>query len=73
MKKIFEIEDLDCANCAKKMEIAISKLNGVNDVSVSFISQRLSLDYDETHEAEIFKAISKACKKVEPDCRIIFK
>lgn len=71
MKKVFELEDLDCAVCAAKMQDAIGKIEGVNEVSVSFISQRLTLDYDEADEKAIFKAIKKAVKKVEPDCVII--
>ncbi len=73
MRKIFMMEDLECANCAKKMEDAISKIEGVSYASVSFISQRLTLEYDESREAKIFKEASKACRKFEPDCRIIFK
>ena len=72
MKKVFELEDLDCANCAAKMQEAIKKIDGVNDCSVSFMSQRMTLDYDEGREKEIFKAIVKACKRVEPDTRILF-
>ena len=71
MKKVFELEDLDCAVCAAKMQDAIGKIEGVNEVSVSFISQRMTLDYDEADEKAIFKAIKKAVKKVEPDCVII--
>jgi len=71
MKKIFELEDLDCAVCAAKMQDAIAKLEGVSAVTVSFISQKLTLEYDESREKEIFKAVKKAVKKVEPDCTII--
>lgn len=73
MKKVFMMEDLDCASCAAKMQDAISKIEGVSYASVSFISQRLTLEYDEAREAKIFKEAAKACKKIEPDCRIIFK
>ena len=71
MKRVFELEDLDCAVCAAKMQDAVAHIEGVNEVSVSFISQKLTLDYDESKQKEIFKAIVKACKKVEPDCRIV--
>ena len=71
MKKVFELEDLDCAVCAAKMQDAVGKIEGVNEVSVSFISQKMTLDYDDSNEKAIFKAIVKACKKVEPDCRIL--
>lgn len=73
MKKVFMMEDLDCASCAAKMQDAISKIEGVSYASVSFISQRLTLEYDEARETKIFKEAAKACKKIEPDCRIIFK
>ena len=71
MKKVFELEDLDCAVCAAKMQDAIAKIEGVREVSVSFISQKLTLDYDDVKEKEIFKAVKKAVKKVEPDCVIL--
>lgn len=71
MKKIFKLEDLDCANCAAKMERAIAKINGVNSVVVSFMSQKMTIDADETRFDDIMKEVVKACKKVEPDCRII--
>lgn len=71
MKKVFELEDLDCAVCAAKMQDAIGKIEGVSEVSVSFISQKMTLDYDESKETDVFKAIKKAVKKVEPDCRIL--
>ena len=46
MKKRYKMIDLDCANCAAKMEDAIRKIDGVNDVSVSFLSQKLTIDAD---------------------------
>ncbi|MBQ8435385.1 MAG: cation transporter [Oscillospiraceae bacterium] len=71
MKKIFRLEDLDCANCAAKMETAISKIEGVEAVTVSFISQKLTITADENNFEKILKLASKAIKKIEPDCRII--
>lgn len=71
MKKIFKLEDLDCANCAAKMERAIAKINGVNSVVVSFMSQKMTIDADDARFDDIMKEVVKACKKVEPDCRII--
>ena len=65
------MQDLDCAVCAAKMQQAIAKIEGVNGVEVSFITQKLTIDYDQTREAEILKKVIKACKKVEPDCRIL--
>lgn len=71
MKKIFKMEDLDCANCAAKMERAIAKIDGVSSVAVSFMSERLTIDADEGNFDGIMKEVVKVCKKVEPDCRII--
>ena len=60
MKKKFKLEDLDCANCAAKMEDAIKKIPGVNDAVVSFMTQKMTID-----------EVVKTCAKVEPDCRIL--
>lgn len=71
MTKRFKLEDLDCANCAAKMENAIKKLDGVEDATVSFMMQKLTVTADEGRFEEIMDSIEKACKKVEPDCRIL--
>lgn len=73
MKKVFKMEDLDCANCAAKMENAIKKIDGVEEASVSFMSQKLTLTADDNKFDDIVKQAVKICKKVEPDCRIIVK
>ena len=70
MKKIFEIEDLDCAHCAAKMEDGIRKLEGVQSVTVSFLTQRLTLEADDDKFDEIVKQAVKICRKVEPDCTV---
>ncbi|MBR0464081.1 MAG: cation transporter [Clostridia bacterium] len=69
MKKKFKIE-VDCANCAAKMEEAVRKIDGVKDVSVSFMTQKMAVEADETRFDEIMQMARKACKKVEPDCEI---
>lgn len=71
MKKTFQLEDLDCANCAAKMEAAIAKIDGVKAVSVSFMTQKLMLEADDAVFDEIIKKAVKTVGKVEPDCRII--
>lgn len=71
MKKVYKLEDLDCANCAAKMERAIAKIDGITSVSVSFMAQRLSIEADDSRFEEIMDKVVKTCKKVEPDCRII--
>lgn len=73
MRKIFEMEDLDCANCAAKMEDAIRKIEGVTYVSISFMAQRMTLEADDAVFDEVLKKAQKAVKKVEPDCRILVK
>ena len=73
MKKHFKLRDLDCANCAAKMEDAIKKLPGVNSATVSFMTQKLTLDADDASFDEILQQAVKICKKVEPDCTIVLK
>ena len=73
MKKTFKLIDLDCANCAAKMEAAIKKLDGVNDASVSFLSQKMTIDAEDDKFDEIIKQAVKVCKKVEPDCEVVVK
>lgn len=73
MKKTFRMIDLDCANCAAKMEAAIKKLPGVREASVSFLRQKLTLDAEDERFDEIMRDVVKACRKVEPDCEIALK
>ena len=70
MKKRFKLTDLDCANCAAKMEAAIKKIDGVNDATVSFMAQKMTVDADDARFDDIMKEIVAVCKKVEPDCII---
>lgn len=71
MKKKFKLEDLDCANCAAKMEEAIKKIAGVTDANVSFMAQKMTIEADEERFDEIMKEVTEVCAKVEPDCRIL--
>ncbi len=73
MKKIFVLEDLECAHCAARMEEGIRKLPGVTDASVNFITQRLTLEADDATFDKVLKQAVKLCRKIEPDCRIITK
>lgn len=70
MKKTFKMTDLECANCAAKMEAGIKKLPGVNDVTVSFLTQKLTIDADDERFDEIMQQAAKICKRYEPDCVI---
>lgn len=71
MKKIFKMEDLECANCAAKMENAIAKIDGVEAVNISFMSQKMTITADDNKFDAIMKQAAKICKKIEPDCRIV--
>lgn len=73
MKKTFKMVDLECAHCAAKMEDAIRKLEGVNEVSISFMTQKLVLDAQDDKFEQVVDEAVKICKKVEPDCRILRK
>ena len=70
VKKVYRLQDLDCANCAAKMERAIAKIDGVKAVSVAFMTQRLSIEAEESEMDSIMEKAVKICKKVEPDCQI---
>ena len=73
MRKTFKMIDLDCANCAAKMEAAIKKLDGVTDATVSFMTQKMTIEGDDARFDTIVKEAVKVCKKVEPDCEVVVK
>ena len=73
MKKKFKLQDLDCANCAAKMEDAIKKLPGVHDASVSFMTQKMTIDAEDAQFDSIMKQVVDVCAKVEPDCKILMQ
>lgn len=73
MKKTFKLIDLHCANCAAKMETAIKKIDGVKDATVSFMTQKMTIETDDERFDDIVKEAVKVCKKVEPDCEIVLK
>lgn len=71
MKKVFKLEDLDCANCAAKMEKAICKIEGVESASVSFLAQKLTISAPQGRMNEIVEEAARRCKRIEPDCAIL--
>ena len=73
MKKTYKMIDLDCANCAAKMEEAIKKIDGVTSASVSFMTQKMTIEGDDSRFDQIVKEAVKVCRKVEPDCEIVLK
>ena len=71
MKKKSKLQALDCANCAAKMEEAIKKIEGVSDATVSFMTQKMTIEADDSRFDEIMKEVVSVCRKVEPDCVIL--
>ena len=70
MKKTYKIE-VDCANCANKMEDAARKTEGVQEATVNFMTQKMIVEFAEGADpASVMKQVSAACKKVEDDCEI---
>ena len=70
MKKTYKIE-VDCANCADKMECAAAKVSGVEAVTVNFMTQKMIVSFTEGADpAAVMQDVLKACKKVEDDCEI---
>lgn len=70
MKKVIAMEDLDCANCAAKMEQNIRKLDGVVSCNVNFLLQRMTLEISDEKADETLKLIKNTVRKIEPDCRL---
>jgi copper chaperone CopZ len=72
MKKVYRLEHLDCAHCAAKMENAIGKLDGVKKATVSFLTQKLTIEVEEEEKlSEVMEKAVSACKKIEPGCKIV--
>lgn len=71
MKKKFKMENLDCANCAAKMEDQIRKIPGVQEVNMNFMTQKLTLEADDERFDEILAEAQKCCDRVDKGCRIV--
>ena len=71
MKKAFKMENLDCANCAAKMEEGIKKIEGVTKANVSFLLQKVVIEADCDNFDEIIEKAEAVCKRVDPACKII--
>lgn len=71
MKKKFKMQDVDCANCAAKMEEGIKKLEGVNDASVNFMMQKLTLDAEDDKFDEILEKAQKIVSSVDKEAKIL--
>ena len=70
MKKTYKI-DVDCANCANKMEIAANKVEGVNSAAVNFMALKMIVEFDEgANEVKVMKQVRKVCRKVDDDAEV---
>ena len=73
MKKVYKIE-VDCANCANKMEQAAKKTEGVKDCSVNYMMLKMNVEFSEGFdEKEVMKQVLKNCRKIERDCEIYYE
>lgn len=71
MKKIIKLQDLDCANCAAKIENAIAKIEGVTEVKVNFMGQKMILETPDDKFDSVLAEAKKVAKKIEPDLVIM--
>lgn len=71
MRKAFKLQDLDCANCAAKMENAIKGIGGVKSATVSFMTQKLVIEADDDRFDAVLDEAQRVCTKIEPDCVIL--
>ncbi|MCR4937842.1 MAG: cation transporter [Lachnospiraceae bacterium] len=71
MKKKFNLEDLDCANCAAKMEEAVKGIPGVINASVNFLAQKMTLEAPDDQFDDILNKAIECIAKVEPDCKVL--
>ena len=67
MKIKFKLKGLDCANWAAELERAIKKLDGIESANISFMTEKMEIEYDETRKEDIIKSVKKLVKKEEPD------
>lgn len=71
MRKVFKLDEIDCAVCAGKLEDAIKKLDGVEDAKINFLTQKLTLVADEADFDTVLHAVIKLTASIEPDCEIL--
>ncbi len=71
MKKIYRLDEIDCANCAAKLERAVGKIDGVKQAEVNFMAQKMTLEIDDSRAEAVLAEVKKVCAKLEPDCALI--
>ena len=71
MRKSFRLDEIDCANCALKLQDALARVDGVRSVSVTFMTQKLTLEAEDARFDAVLDQVVKVAARVEPDCEII--
>lgn len=71
MRKVYKLQDLECANCAAKMQADIGRLEGVAKASVNFLTQKLTIEADVEDISSVVDEAQRICAKYEPDCVIL--
>ena len=71
MRKSFKLDEIDCANCAQKLQDAIARLDGVESVSVNFMTQKLTLTADDDRFGDVLDRVVALAADIEPDCEIV--
>lgn len=71
MRKTFKLDEIDCANCARKLQDELAKLDGVDAVSVNFMTQKLTLSAADDRFEDVLGRVVALAAKIEPDCEII--
>lgn len=71
MKKIFKVENVDCANCARKMQDNILKIEGITSATLNFLTQRLTVEFEESKVSTIVEEMQTACRKIDKAVNVI--
>ncbi|MBS7157909.1 MAG: cation transporter [Collinsella sp.] len=71
MRKVFKLDEIDCAVCAGKLEEAIKKVDGVQSAKINFLTQKLALEADDDNFDAVLDAVVKLTAEIEPDCEIL--
>lgn len=71
MRKVFKLDEIDCATCAAKLENAIADVDGVLSAKINFLTQKLTLEADDARFDEVLDAVVELTAQIEPDCEIL--
>ena len=71
MRKSFKLDEIDCANCARELQEGLAKLDGVKDVQVNFMTQKLTLEADDDQFDAVLDRVVDYTADAEPDCEIL--